>query len=952
MWILLWKISNTWENLLLILLFFPPLLQGQDYLWQEDPLPGKKTQLLFASQSGLMLVGTDQGLFSYDGIEWLSISRPDSQMITPTVVYEGGDTLWVGYEDGKLCYVHQGKSYLPDWEEGFPKVAITGIDRDSSGTLWFSTYGEGVYYMVNERLYNINTDDGLLDNDVYCLEQCTSGAIWVGTDRGISICSIEEGRKSLKALTIDQGLPDYIVKSMASVSDGRMLIGMDEKGICLFDPRDSTFFVPKEISTWTGGSVNSVYSDSMRIYVGTESGGLWELKGQRLLQVHSFPTAINSLSMDQESNLWCGLEFSSIHRASTFLQRWIEIERPIQAIFEGASDRIWLGTDSGLWQFDKRSLIPRQIPLPPINILSLYEDEQQTLWVGTFGEGLWRYFPQTGHISQISEKDGLANNNILSMYGIDNEIWLATLGGVSQFQIPIGNKLPVFQNYDREEGLGTEYTYQVMKDSRGNTWIATDGKGLWLEQADNFDQVPQVSHQTIYGLTEDSLNRIWFYTDGDGLWSLDGDSLTHYNMRNGLGSVHILGISAINNGSVLLLNDIGIDWVKPNDQTVSSMVLNKLIPDWEPNLNALHQAKDGRVWMGSHQTLLAYSPLVNPQQTRPRPLLKEVSVYLDPIEEEHLAHLAYQENHISFSYTGIWYQAPNSLRYRYRMKGLDLDWQSTQNRRATYPQLTPGNYTFELQVSSTESFHNSETLSISIQVHKPFWQKAWFILLSIGSILGIIYKMVKTREKRLQQKEDFKRNQVRFQLETLQSQINPHFIFNSFNTLVSLIEEDRRHAVEYVERLSDFFRNIIELKDKNFISLKEELSLLQNYQEIQQSRYGKNFVLDLNVPSLYHQNIIPPLSLQLLVENALKHNIASDRLPLRVEIFIDQDALHIRNNLQPKRGNLPSTRLGLKNIVKRFELLGSKSIEVQDGPDFFLVMLPLIEPLPHGNSHY
>ena len=949
MWRFLWNINNQRRALLFVLPLFPLFLKGQDFLWQEDPLPGEKTHTLLQTRSGLMFVGTDHGLFSFDGTEWLSIPRSDSIQATPTSLSEIKDTLWVGYEDGVLCYLSSGRAYPPAWEEGFPKVAITGIEQDSAGVLWFSTYGEGIYYVLKGRLYNIDSEDGLLDNDVYCMEQSKSGDIWVGTDRGINRCWLEDGKKSLKGITIEEGLPDYIVKSLASTEEG-MLIGMDEKGICFFHLEDSSISVPENMETWEGGSINAVHNGLQHISIGTEEGELWELSGQELRKLHTFSSQINALTIDREGNLWCGLESSSLFRASISLIRWGEVPHQIQAVFAGKSQAIWLGTSSGLWRFDPKLSSLEKISIPALNILSLFEDSNETLWIGTFGEGLWNYTPQSGQLLTLSEEEGLANDNVLSIWGKGEDIWLATLGGVSHVSLPQGTQTPVFQNFDREEGLGTEYTYHVMGDSQGKIWIATDGKGLWYEEENKFIQIPQVSQQTIYGLTEDLENRLWFHTNGEGLWAIAGDSLITYTLSSGLESLQIYGIQALTDGTIFLLNDRGISLVHPQTQVVSSSNFASLIPDWEPTLNSLHRASDGSIWMSSQGMLFQYTPFPLSKPLQPQPILKEVGVFLEPVEKEKLLQLSHTENYLSFTFAGIWFQAPDALTYRYRLNGLDLDWQETQGRRATYPKLSPGSYTFELQASITGSFQHSDLLRIPIHIRKPFWQTGWFIFLVAGSLLGLVRKTIQIRENRLRKEENFKRNQVKFQLETLQSQINPHFLFNSFNTLVSLIEDDQENAVDYVEQLSDFFRNILELKDKSFISLHQEIALLHNYYEIQQNRYRNNFILDMEIPSSFHPYIIPPLCLQLLVENALKHNSASEQHPLKVEIFVEEHILHVRNNLQPKRGALPSTHLGLENIIKRFELLGSQAVQIHKGPRYFYVKLPLIEP--HEYTHH
>jgi LytS/YehU family sensor histidine kinase len=203
--------------------------------------------------------------------------------------------------------------------------------------------------------------------------------------------------------------------------------------------------------------------------------------------------------------------------------------------------------------------------------------------------------------------------------------------------------------------------------------------------------------------------------------------------------------------------------------------------------------------------------------------------------------------------------------------------------------------------------------------------------------------LVNEREKRLRKAGLLKQEMVEFQFQTLKNQVNPHFLFNSFNTLISTIEDDPQIAVEYVEKLSEFFRNMLGYRDQAVIPLREELDLLQTYFFLQQKRYGNNLVLQVEVPGQYMDRYIPPLTLQMLIENAVKHNVISDKKNLKIEIGITAEGfLFVRNNLQKKRGAVPSTGTGLQNIRSRLELLGQHTMKVQESAQFFTVQLPLL----------
>ena len=164
-------------------------------------------------------------------------------------------------------------------------------------------------------------------------------------------------------------------------------------------------------------------------------------------------------------------------------------------------------------------------------------------------------------------------------------------------------------------------------------------------------------------------------------------------------------------------------------------------------------------------------------------------------------------------------------------------------------------------------------------------------------------------------------------------------VFNSFNTLIAIIEENPKIAVEYVEHLSDFYRSIIAYRERDFISLQEERALVRSFDFLLKKRFEDGFLLVDRLNGRTGQ--IMPLTLQLLVENAVKHNVVSASRPLTVELFAEGDYVVVRNNIQPKINPEPSTRFGLQSLVHRYRLLGQRPVVVQNDGAFFVVKVPI-----------
>jgi sensor histidine kinase YesM len=219
---------------------------------------------------------------------------------------------------------------------------------------------------------------------------------------------------------------------------------------------------------------------------------------------------------------------------------------------------------------------------------------------------------------------------------------------------------------------------------------------------------------------------------------------------------------------------------------------------------------------------------------------------------------------------------------------------------------------------------------------------ALFCTLTVVAIYESIYFMNELK-KSVQEKELLKRESLYAQLDALKTQVNPHFLFNNLNTLVSIIPEDPQRAVAFVQQLAKVYRHILEVKDEQSIPLKEELDVLRAYAFLLKTRFGDNLEISINVPDEKLERKIIPLSLQILMENAIKHNIVSGEKPLKINVFAENGRLVVTNNLQKKNQIIESTGIGLENIRNRYRLLSDRQVEVRENSSDFTVSIPLIE---------
>ena len=184
------------------------------------------------------------------------------------------------------------------------------------------------------------------------------------------------------------------------------------------------------------------------------------------------------------------------------------------------------------------------------------------------------------------------------------------------------------------------------------------------------------------------------------------------------------------------------------------------------------------------------------------------------------------------------------------------------------------------------------------------------------------------------------------QKNSLQDLVSPHFLFNSLNTAASIIPDDNKTGLKFVTELGDLYGFILKNNENKLIKLSEEIEIVEKYNFLVQTRFGKYFTIKMDIPTKYQTSLTPPLGLQNLVENASKHNAATRKKPLLLEIFIEGDYIVIRNNINPKKTlSNESTNLGLNYIQSQIQQYSKLKMTIDIDENYFIVKIPLIYPL-------
>lgn len=923
-------------------------------------------QVLRKSISSVLLLGTTNGLYSFDGNIFTPIPN-DKALKSASVTAVGEDAkgkIWVGFQTGEIGTVEKSKVYPLKAEEGHPAVSISTIISDSKGVIYFGTAGEGVYYYANRRFYNVNTDDGLTDNYIY--ELTIDGAdIIACTDRGVNLISINSNHKQVKGFTSANGLPDNIVRCITKVPApvGQYWIGMQDRGVGQIGfSGNKPYFYPN----WNFGQVNSLLRTDNQLWVATQEKGIlnFDMKTaspeQKPLTTDAsgFIKTANLLQ-DDEGNVWFSSGSQLVKTNGARLQNIIplpqEVYKQVHTLLVDRKGDVWINQNEGLARYRKTESGKwdyKDFKLEQINsktdMTCLFEDASGFIWAGTLGKGIIIVDPTSGYTKNILEDRLLVEGSILSITGSGNDIWLSSLGGTVHCSytpaVSLRDYKYKFENFNDRNGIGSNYIYSVFIDSKNRVWFGTDGKGLTYYSNGrffNFNKVSKLKDLVIYNICEDKSGNIWFSALNNGLFKYDGKSFTNISTPDGLSDNTVTSLACDSRNNIVAVTKRGVNIIDAAKGYVTYLDRNQGIEEVNSDLNCISQAGDA-VYLVTSTGIMRYIPTQN--TLLPNLVLSSVQLFLDQVDVQEKKKFAYDENNLTFSFRGISYSHPDKIRYRYKVDGLSNEWITTKDNNINIPKFPPGNYVFRVRASINNSFKNTKEVAYSFVVAKPFWFQWWFLLLSLILIVSAVYFYVKSREKAVKRWERLEKEKVQSQFETLKSQVNPHFLFNSFNTLISVIEDDRDKAVEYVEHLSDLYRKIVTYRDKDVITLKEEIDIIEDYFFIQKKRFGDNLKFENRVSKADQSNCyIAPLTLQLLTENAVKHNAVSTATPLMIELFTEDGVLFVRNNINPKITTEKGAGMGLQNIQKRYKLLSSEEIVISAANGYFTVSIPLLK---------
>ena len=734
-----------------------PYFQYYSLLKKNEPV---QVNTIFQDHEGFMWYGTNKGLFSFDGIHQTRITETDSlpDNNVTALAQDSLGRIWIGHKSGALSYLENGRVKKVDPPEGLPSQAVSDILFDREGNVWFSTLDDGLYYFNNERLYRLDQTDGMPDLYIYDIMLDKDGNIWAGTDGGIAICTLKNRKVGIQVINYELGLPDNIIKKLVQDENGDVWMGTEDAGVIKYVIKSGTY-KPLTDSQWSYGAITDFVIKDSTLWISCLRTGLVLFDrrqgSMRLLNSKSGPgfNSINVLSKDREGNIWAGTKTGVMRTPGNNIEHFEDLNGNILAVTVDHDNAIWFSTSEGLFkrtadEHGDYKIKPQLANTPYKNnrVISLFVDSSGFVWAGMYGEGVLRINPVKGTIQHFEKE--LRNGNILNITGRGNVIWLATLGGATKMQLS-GEKFTV-RNFSSEDGLASDYIYQIFIDRGNKVWFATDGNGAGMLDNEGFHHYHKgLNSKVVYGFAEDANHMIWLNVQGDGLYKLAADSLvpiSHVKLRDN----NITAFSSDEAGNLIIMHDLGIDVYDVKNEKVRYMGGETGINETLANLNAVTKDKSGFLYIGTDGGILKYSAVGINKLTSPQPVIRGMKVINTTIDLSGNLEFTYDQNSITINYCGFWYQNPENLVFEYKLENYDREWINTLNQFVTYSSLPPGDYTFKVRVSDLDQldFSNSKEAVIQFSISPPFWRTKVFYVAGFVVIVLAGYFFLKFRERK------------------------------------------------------------------------------------------------------------------------------------------------------------------------------------------------------------
>ena len=923
------KLIKTYCFLLFFYCLFLPNTQAQQYytrnLTMRDGLPSNSVRAVFKSSDGYLWFGTDEGACRYDGNKISIFSTNDgiSGSKVWSIAEDTDKNLWFGcYDNGITRYDGKNfKSFYP--KNGLVQKNVRILKYSIKFSLLMIGTDDGVSFYDGENFYSFCQKNGTVDERLQVMDFIVSkDFIYIFTFTS-GVYKYYPGSKKIMKASQQCNFNLSCNSSAYLTSQNDTIVGASKYGINVVT-KDS-FYIEKNIGQVFGITEDlnsnlwiSAWSSGM-----TEPGGLFKYKkghAENFTKKFAINTPLAWFTwFDRENELlWVTTNDKGVfmYPNSGFILYNAEYfglkEMRVVDLSFDKNGNLWiLSTDNLILKkqdgtfiiIDKKKFIDtynntckgkKRFSEVFESFFDLYIDAKQNAWVSS-GMGLFKVSPGSFKINAY----GYCLQNII--FDKDGALYVSGWGNLSLF--PNIEKNSDSINYDfKKHHTPVDVSKTIQRNDE--IWFSSWAKGLFLAKNKKYTWFNDSLHSLPSGINDICFDKSGHIITGSNTGMVH---ILSYK-QNHLKVEHVIDKnSGLIGNSVqwLLADSLNNLWVGTNTG-LNRINLNRLFKDSKIEINIYNETegycalpgqnavvdKSGNIWVCTNYGVLEIVPNSPRRQETPAKInLSNVEVnnkidsnFNSNYDLSKKIDLEYWQNNISFFFTVFNFYNHDKDYYRYRLFGFDNQWSSlSKENRAIYTNLPAGSYTFIVESQNQNTLKWATPLILKFKIQPPFWKSLWFVVLTIGAIIFIVWFTIRLRIRRIKlnekQKTEIARKIAEMEMKALQAQMNPHFTFNAMNSIQNyILDNNIDDALAYLGDFSKIIRKTLDNANKKRISLKDEIDYLKHYLRLEQMRFKNKFELSITIePEIDETSVYLPLMIiQPYIENSIRHGFLNE----------------------------------------------------------------------------
>lgn len=897
----------------------PISMQKRD---ESNGLLYNRIDCIFKDRTGFIWLGTELGLSRFDSRKFRSFAYdkegkkglPHCHVVDITQLQDG--RMAIGLEQGftffePLSETFQSFSPLEGAENGFSAAYYAKIFQAKNGGIWIYTL-DGLYAYHAEKLtftrfFNPTTlhsgNSQKPANRIYDMVEDEHGIFWIGTGDGLFRFNPATGqwKRAFSPIVTENYLRfGDLVGDLEWLDSETLLITRFDQGLFSYHIPSGNLKILHSLQPAT--SVKTVSWMSEKLILIQSGNGLLagNVSGKSYQRLTTIPQ-VRSLMVDSGNNIWLGTE------SDGFL--WFHERNQMHTIFGADNkvkptgwftafleerDRIWLGAyygnDVSVWDKKKGQLCRKWTRLPEkpgnephVNVGHILKTGEWVYWFSTlFGlfqydeiKDTWQHWKAEGN----SKGETFSNSRLVKaqMDG-DSAIWLLGYDHrIRKFRKKTGTIVTPDSIQLTSWGLPKMYLEDIVNID-GKLWVCGAG-GIFRQQSGSAQFAPFINSPA---------QHFFQFSNGpDGsLWCSGADTLFQWNRLGQLiYKIPIAKIFSVPGLNGFFVDRLGLVWAHHLRGISVYSLENKQVRHFssadglprEP-VHGMSSGDTEKRWYFANNQLgyLRFSPelleLPKPTVSITRILGKGIPLQIkakpEPLE------LPYDNNDLEIEFSVLDFAQPSNIRYYYSIENQENNWHEVAEGRISFSNLAPGRYA--IRMANQPSADPGEAKMVLIVIHPPFWETWWFRMLILLLLAGGIFFLFRWRVGKIAEGARIERELAELRMQTLRSQMNPHFLFNCFNAIQECVLDGRtREAATYLARFARLVRLILEYSDYAEISLSQEVNMLTQYLEMEKLRFSSEIQFDLQMENLPDPQLLqlPPMLLQPFVENALWHGL-------------------------------------------------------------------------------